>query len=84
MRASHGDGAGARARAGPPSVPRQRSPDEHERHVCARVSQLGQRPQRLVRIAHALDLVVTAVALRELGLDVGEDVSVLFDGDQEG
>ena len=64
--------------------PRQRPPDEHECHVGARIRQLGQRSQRGVRVAHALDRVVTAVALRELGLDVGENVSVLFDGDQEG
>ena len=53
--------------------------DQNERHLAAVLVQLGECPQRLGRIAEALDPVLAAVPLRQLRGDVLE--RVLVDGD---
>ena len=58
---------------------RGRLADQNERHLAAVLVQLGESPQRLGRIAEALDPVVAAVPLRQLRGDVLE--RVLVDGD---
>ena len=57
---------------------------EHQRHLFPGLGQLRQRPERLLRIAQALDAVVTAVAPDELSLDVFEGVLVFVDGEEDG
>jgi hypothetical protein len=57
---------------------------EHERHLFAGAGQLRQRPERVLRIAQALDTVVMGVALDELSLDVFEGVLVFENGEKDG
>ncbi len=62
---------------------RERRRGEHERHVLARVRELFQHPQRLVRIADGFDPVIVGVALGKLALDVVESVPIVVDGEQD-
>ena len=55
--------------------------DQNERHLAAVLVQLGESPQRLGRIAEALDPIVAAVPLRQLRGDILE--RVLVDGNED-
>jgi hypothetical protein len=57
---------------------------EHGRHLFAGKGQLRQSPERLRRIAQALDTVIMGVALDELSLDVLEGVLVFENGEEDG
>ena len=63
---------------------RQRLPDEHERHLHARVSHLRESPPGLTGIGQTFDPVIAVVAPDELALHVREDSGILLDGDYRG
>ena len=62
---------------------RKRLPHQHERHCLPGAGQLLQSPDRLLRIAQALDAVVSGIAPDELTLDVPEGVPVFVDDEED-
>jgi hypothetical protein len=57
---------------------------KHQRDLLAGACQSREHLNRLLRIAQALNAVLTGLALGELSLDVFEGILVFVDGEEDG